>query len=339
MLWRTAGGLLVALVLLSGSVRPGRAAGPAPPAVPSGRSPLADAPAPSRDFQPPARRWQAGHRGVDLPGRSGEPVLAAAAGRVSYVGVLAGRGVVVVDHGSVRTTYEPVTARVRVGDRVAAGQVIGELVAGHPGCSAGTCLHWGLKAGEDYLDPMLMIPTPDPGTTGEARVRLLGADAVAEAERRAAERARAQAALAASAGAGGPAPPPGARGLVPPVTGPRTSAFGMRLHPILRVWKLHDGLDFGTGCGAPLRAVADGVVSEAYFNTGYGNRLLIDHQVNGRRLRTAYNHAIRYTVSPGDQVRAGQVIGLSGSTGYSTGCHLHLMLWVDGQLTDPAKWL
>lgn len=336
---RAVGVLLVASVLLLGSVRPGEAAGPAPPVVPSGRSPLAGAPEPSREFQPPARRWQAGHRGVDLPGQPGEAVLAAAAGRVSYVGVLAGRGVVVVDHGSVRTTYEPVSSVVRVGDRVTAGQVIGTLAAGHPGCTAAACLHWGLKAGEDYLDPMLMIPPPDPAGRGDSGVRLLGADAVVEAARRAADRERA-AALAAMSAGGGPAPSPGAKGLTRPADGPTTSPFGMRLHPILRVWKLHDGLDFGTGCGAPLRAVADGVVSEAYFNTGYGNRLLIDHgQVQGRQIRSAYNHAIRYLVSPGDRVRAGQVIGLSGSTGYSTGCHLHFMLWVDGQLADPGRWL
>ncbi|NNG18699.1 M23 family metallopeptidase [Naumannella sp. ID2617S] len=176
---------------------------------------------------------------------------------------------------------------------------------------------------------------------GNPRVRLLPSGAVSTAERRAAERARAAAAAAAASQVGGgPAPPPGASGLVRPADGPITSPYGMRRHPVLGVWKLHDGTDFGTGCGAPLRATADGVVSDSYYNAGYGNRLLIDHgEVRGRRIRSAYNHAIRYLVSPGQSVRAGQVIGLSGSTGYSTGCHLHFMLWVDDQLVDPARWL
>lgn len=340
LLCRTAGTMLLGLLLLAGSALPSRAAGPAPPVVPPGRSPLTGAPAPSRDFQPPARRWQSGHRGVDLPGRPGEPVLAAAEGRVSHAGMLAGRGVVVIEHGPVRTTYEPVVAQVKAGERVTAGQPIGTLAAGHPECSVEACLHWGLKAGEDYLDPLLMlVPADTGGESGGSRVRLLGADAPARAKERAAERAR-SAALAAVGSGAGPAPPPGASGLIRPADGPTTSPFGMRRHPILGVWKLHDGLDFGTGCGAPLRAVADGQVSEAYFNIGYGNRLLIEHGViNGHRVRSAYNHAIRYLVSPGQSVRAGQVIGLSGSTGYSTGCHLHFMLWIDGQLVDPARWL
>ncbi|WP_229117249.1 M23 family metallopeptidase [Enemella dayhoffiae] len=334
MLRRTLGTALATLVLLSGWVRPA-AAVPAPPVVPIGRSPLADSPAPTRVFQPPAKRWQSGHRGVDLPGRAGESVLAAASGRVTFAGQLAGRGVVVIEHGSVRTTYEPVQGSVRVGDRVTAGQRIGVLLAGHAGCAAAACLHWGLRAGEDYLDPMLMVGPGNP------RVRLLPSGAVSTAERRAAERARAAAAAAAASQVGGgPAPPPGASGLVRPADGPITSPYGMRRHPVLGVWKLHDGTDFGTGCGAPLRATADGVVSDSYYNAGYGNRLLIDHgEVRGRRIRSAYNHAIRYLVSPGQSVRAGQVIGLSGSTGYSTGCHLHFMLWVDDQLVDPARWL
>ena len=109
---------------------------------------------------------------------------------------------------------------------------------------------------------------------------------------------------------------------------------------MLGVWKLHDGLDFGSGCGTPLRSIAPGRVTQAYYNAGYGNRLFIDHGViKGRAVVSSYNHAIRYTVSPGDQVGAGQTVGLSGSTGYSTGCHLHFMLWIDGQLVNPESWL
>ncbi|WP_460768079.1 peptidoglycan DD-metalloendopeptidase family protein [Mariniluteicoccus flavus] len=118
-----------------------------------------------------------------------------------------------------------------------------------------------------------------------------------------------------------------------------TSQFGMRLHPVLRYWKLHDGTDFGAACGSPILAPYDGVVKERYYNAGYGNRLIIDHgRVDGRFVTTALNHAITYNVSPGQRVRKGQVVGSVGSTGYSTGCHLHYMVWLDGDLTNPISW-
>lgn len=109
-----------------------------------------------RAFDPPATRYGPGHRGADLPGQVGQPVRAAGAGRISYAGLLAGRGVVVVVHGELRTTYEPVTAVVPVGRQVIAGKVIGRLEAGHPGCTP-ACLHWGLLRGEIYLDPVRLV--------------------------------------------------------------------------------------------------------------------------------------------------------------------------------------
>ena len=108
-----------------------------------------------RAFEPPRSRYGPGHRGVDLAAAVGAPVLAAGAGRVSYAGLLAGRGVVVVVHGQLRTTYEPVAASVRVGQAVDAGAVLGRLTAGGH-CSSG-CLHWGLLRGEVYLDPMQLL--------------------------------------------------------------------------------------------------------------------------------------------------------------------------------------
>lgn len=118
-------------------------------------------PAVARPFAPPEHRYGAGHRGADLAGWPGESVLAAGAGRVSFAGLLAGRGVVVVVHGALRTTYEPVTTSVAVGASVAAGEVIGTLEAGHLGCPAAACLHWGLRRGEQYLDPVrLVAPGP-----------------------------------------------------------------------------------------------------------------------------------------------------------------------------------
>ncbi|QGN33312.1 M23 family metallopeptidase [Microlunatus sp. Gsoil 973] len=128
-------------------------------------------------------------------------------------------------------------------------------------------------------------------------------------------------------------------GFIYPVDGPITSPYGMRLHPILHVWKLHDGTDFGVGCGTPIRAPYPGRVTEEYYNAGYGNRLFIDHgRVDGHYITTAMNHAIRYIVSPGQHVSQGQVVGYVGETGYATGCHLHLMVWEDGNMINPMRW-
>ncbi|MHA6525180.1 peptidoglycan DD-metalloendopeptidase family protein [Tessaracoccus sp. G1721] len=125
-----------------------------------------------------------------------------------------------------------------------------------------------------------------------------------------------------------------------PVPARITSRYGMRLHPVLGYWKLHDGTDFGAACGTPIRAAAAGTVSERYYNSGYGNRLMIDHgRVDGDYVTTGYNHASRYIVGVGQRVSRGQVIGYVGNTGYSTGCHLHLMVWENGSVVNPmARW-
>jgi murein DD-endopeptidase MepM/ murein hydrolase activator NlpD len=123
--------------------------------------PLAGTPTVTRTFEPPPRPWLPGHRGVDLAGQAGQPVLAAGAGIVAYAGVVVGRGVVSVDRaGGLRTTYEPVRALVRTGQTVSAGQAIGELDAGHSGCPVAACLHWGLRRGETYLDPLALLHPP-----------------------------------------------------------------------------------------------------------------------------------------------------------------------------------
>jgi murein DD-endopeptidase MepM/ murein hydrolase activator NlpD len=119
--------------------------------------PLDPRPAVVAGFDPPDTLWGAGHRGVDLLGRPGQPVRAALAGTVTFAGTLAGRGVVVVDHGTTRTTYEPVAAVVAVGTVVATGGPIGHLQAGLSHCPPRTCLHWGLLRGEDYLDPLSLL--------------------------------------------------------------------------------------------------------------------------------------------------------------------------------------
>ncbi|HEX6685870.1 MAG TPA: M23 family metallopeptidase [Candidatus Limnocylindrales bacterium] len=116
-------------------------------------------------FDPPARPWLPGHRGVDLSAPASSPVRAAAAGVVWFAGQVATRPVVSIAHpNGTRTTYEPVQPVVEVGDEVSAGDIIGLLQAGHAGCHE-PCLHWGLRQGEAYLDPLSLL--------GLARVRLL----------------------------------------------------------------------------------------------------------------------------------------------------------------------
>lgn len=133
---------------------------------PVGQWPLAPPPEVVARFDPPADRWGPGHRGVDLLGRPGQQVHAALAGEVSFAGTLAGRGVVVVDHGPTRTTYEPVAATVAVGDGVAAGGALGTLQTGGSHCAPRACLHWGWIEGADtYLDPLRLV--------GAGPVRLL----------------------------------------------------------------------------------------------------------------------------------------------------------------------
>jgi murein DD-endopeptidase MepM/ murein hydrolase activator NlpD len=125
-----------------------------------------------------------------------------------------------------------------------------------------------------------------------------------------------------------------------PVAGPITSGYGMRVHPITGRYKLHDGTDFGASCGTPIRAAAGGVVLEQYYNGGYGNRVILNNGLmRGQSVVTTYNHLSSYARSVGDQVNRGDVIGYVGSTGYSTGCHLHFMVLADGHTTDPMGWL
>ena len=123
----------------------------------------------ARPFEEPAHAYGPGHRGVDLAGEAGSPVLAAGPGVVLFAGALAGRNLVSIEHpGGLRTTYEPVTPTVTVGQQVTLAQPIGTLAPGHPECSAQppqTCLHWGARRRLHYLDPLQLL--------GATRVRLL----------------------------------------------------------------------------------------------------------------------------------------------------------------------
>lgn len=163
--------VLLVLGLLSGP--PARAAPlptapPTPDAAPAALWgwPLAGTPTVARPFEAPPTPYAAGHRGVDLAGPPGAPVLAAGAGVVAFAGMVAGRPVVSVQHADgLRTTYEPVQPAVAAGQAVARGSPLGPLAAGHPGCPVEACLHWGLRRGETYLDPLVLLRPP--------RVRLL----------------------------------------------------------------------------------------------------------------------------------------------------------------------
>jgi murein DD-endopeptidase MepM/ murein hydrolase activator NlpD len=149
--------VVVALLALVSLAWPSGAVGAPVAPVPVGVWPLQPTPTVARGFEPPTSTFGAGHRGVDLVGAAGEVVHAALAGRVTFAGRLAGRGVVVVDHGATRTTYEPVTAGVRVGEAVARGQPIGALEVAGSHCLPRACLHWGWKRGSTYLDPLLLV--------------------------------------------------------------------------------------------------------------------------------------------------------------------------------------
>ena len=119
-----------------------------------------------------------------------------------------------------------------------------------------------------------------------------------------------------------------------------TSPYGYRVHPIYGYYSLHDGTDFGAGgCGKPLVAAADGRVSARYWSDVYGNRLVLDYGfVRGVGLASIYNHATSYIVGVGQHVERGQVIGYMGTTGWSTGCHLHFTVLVNGHTVDPVTW-
>jgi murein DD-endopeptidase MepM/ murein hydrolase activator NlpD len=135
--------------------------------------------------------------------------------------------------------------------------------------------------------------------------------------------------------------PPGQQ-MAMPLRGnpPVTSPFGMRMHPILHVWKLHTGIDFGVPAGTPFLAARDGKVTFAGWSNGYGNRVVISHgTIDGKQVSTTYNHMSAIDVSVGQEVKVGQQVGAVGSTGFSTGPHAHFEVMVNGQYVNPAPWL
>ncbi|MBM6400877.1 M23 family metallopeptidase [Phycicoccus sonneratiae] len=118
-----------------------------------------------------------------------------------------------------------------------------------------------------------------------------------------------------------------------------SSEYGMRFHPIYHYWKLHSGRDYAVNCGTPVYAAAGGTVISAGWGGGYGNRVVIDHGLErGVGLASTYNHLSRIVVG-GGHVSRGQLIAYSGTTGTSTGCHLHFETLENGNFANPRKWL
>jgi len=117
-----------------------------------------------------------------------------------------------------------------------------------------------------------------------------------------------------------------------PVSGRITSTFGLRVHPLLRFTRMHKGLDIGAPYGTPIHAMTDGVVAFAGRTGGYGNFVKLTH---GGGMASGYGHMSRIAVSSGTRVRQGQVIGYVGSTGLSTGPHLHWEVWKNGAAINP----
>jgi len=124
------------------------------------------------------------------------------------------------------------------------------------------------------------------------------------------------------------------QGLIAPVPGQVSSNFGMRRHPILGYKRMHRGMDFRAGHGTPIYAVTDGVVQTAGRSGGYGNFVKLNHSGG---LATGYAHMSRIAVRSGQSVRRGQVIGYVGSTGLSTGPHLHYEMYRNGVPVNPAS--
>jgi murein DD-endopeptidase MepM/ murein hydrolase activator NlpD len=143
-----------------------------------------------------------------------------------------------------------------------------------------------------------------------------------------------QAQISASVSRGNPTP--GNHRFSWPVNGPITSPFGYRNDPVLGGNRLHAGVDIGASSGTPIKAAGDGVVVMAGWNGGYGNFTLIDH---GGGLATGYGHQSRIGVRVGQHVSTGEVIGNVGSTGASTGPHLHWEVRVNGTPVDPMGWV
>ena len=116
----------------------------------------------------------------------------------------------------------------------------------------------------------------------------------------------------------------------------KASGYGIRVHPITKEEKMHNGIDFSADTGTPIRSTANGTVRSTEMHKSYGNRVIVDH---GNGYSTSYSQMQKYNVETGQSVKKGDVIGYVGSTGMSTGPHLHYEIMKDGKYVDPAEYL
>ncbi|MFC7376275.1 murein hydrolase activator EnvC family protein [Brachybacterium sp. GCM10030267] len=125
-----------------------------------------------------------------------------------------------------------------------------------------------------------------------------------------------------------------------PVGGRLNSNFGWRVHPIYGTRKLHAGVDFPSACGTPVGATHSGRVIQRTWNSGAGNKIILSHGIhNGHLITSSYHHLQSYALPVGAQVSAGDTVGYVGTTGSSTGCHLHFEIHEDGNAVNPTKYM
>ena len=128
--------------------------------------------------------------------------------------------------------------------------------------------------------------------------------------------------------------------LMRPVNGPITSPYGYRINPVMHYYGLHDGDDFGAACGTPIWAAGNGHILSEYYSDVWGHRLFLNlGLINGKNVTVIYNHLSAYRTHVGQAVSRGQVVGLIGTTGWSTGCHTHMTVMVNGVAVNPAAWI
>jgi len=260
-----------------------------------------------RDFDPPATTYGTGHRGIDIAAAPGTTVVAPADGVVTFVGAIDQVPMITVTHDDgTRTTYQPVRPEVKQGQSVAAGQAIGLLQAGH---AAQPCLHFGVRKGATYLDPLAWL---GPSTND---IRLLPAESTVPP--------RTYMSIAGAANGW-------------PVKGNITSGYGWRMHPILGTRSFHDGIDIGAACGTPVATPWAGVVTTVATSATAGHYVRVAHDGG---LTTTYMHLSAVDVTVGARLAAGQQLGRVGTTGRSTGCHLHFGTSRNGKSINPTTVL
>lgn len=116
----------------------------------------------------------------------------------------------------------------------------------------------------------------------------------------------------------------------------KTSDYGMRFHPVLSYWRLHAGVDLRTWCNTPVYAAAAGTVQWGTYRAGYGNQVMVNNGYwKGQSLMSSYSHLSSISVSSGQKVSQGQLVGYAGNTGTSSACHLHFEVYVNGSTVDP----